>query len=70
MERVSRRTWAMSVHALELSIVDLPLVKWTRLRPTFGVRPCGWTVLINYFDRLLGMLIFELRGAEIAQRRI
>ena len=35
-----------------------------------GVRPCGWTVSIDYFDRLLGVLIFELRGAEIAQRRM
>ena len=34
------------------------------------VRPLGWTVSINYFDRLLGVLIFELRGAEIAQRRM
>ena len=38
--------------------------------PGSGVRPCGWTVSIDYFDRLLGVLIFELRGAEIAQRRM
>ena len=35
-----------------------------------GVRPCGWTELSGCFDRLPGVLVFELRGAEIAQRRM
>ena len=28
-----------------------------------GVRPCGWTELSGCFDRLPGVLVFELRGA-------
>ena len=35
-----------------------------------GVRPCGWTELSRRFDRLPGVLIFELRGTEIAQGRV
>jgi len=38
--------------------------------PACGVRPCGWTELSGCFDRLPGVLVFELRGAEIAQRRM
>ena len=36
--------------------------------PSFGVRPFGWTKSGRCFDRLLGVLILELHGAEIAQR--
>jgi Putative zinc binding domain len=32
-----------------------------------GVRPCGWTVSSGCFDRLPGVLVLELGGAEIAQ---
>ncbi len=32
-----------------------------------GVRPWGWTGSSCCFDRLPGVVIFELRGAEIAQ---
>ena len=32
----------------------------------FGVRPCGWTESSWRFDRLAGVLILELRWAEIA----
>jgi hypothetical protein len=35
-----------------------------------GVRPSGWTELSYCFDRLPGVLIFELLGAEIAQGRV
>jgi len=35
-----------------------------------GVRPLGWTESSYCFDRLPGVLIFELRGAEIAQGRV
>ena len=31
-----------------------------------GVRPWRWTELSGCFDRLPGVLVFELRGAEIA----
>ena len=33
-----------------------------------GVRPSGWTESGRSFDPLLGVLILELRGAEIAER--
>ena len=33
-----------------------------------GLRPCGWTGSGCCFDCLLGVVIFELHGAEIAQR--
>ena len=38
--------------------------------PDSGVRPCRWTISGDYFDRLPGGLIFELRGAEIGQGRM
>ena len=38
--------------------------------PPDGVRPWGWTVSSRCFDRLLGVLILELHGAEIAQGRV
>lgn len=34
------------------------------------VRPCGWTELSGRFDRLSGMLILELHGAEVSQGRV
>ena len=33
-----------------------------------GVRPSGWTDSSGRFDPLPGVLILELRGAEIAER--
>ncbi len=47
----------------------------TQLQLTFplasrGVRPCGWTDSGCSFDRLLGVLILELQGAEIAESRM
>ena len=36
--------------------------------PCIGVRPCGWTESSGSFDRLLGVLILELHGADIAER--
>jgi hypothetical protein len=33
-----------------------------------GVRPCWWTVSGGGFDRLLGVSILVLHGAQIAQR--
>ena len=36
--------------------------------PLFGVRPWEWTLSSGCFDSLLGVLVFELGGAEIAQR--
>ncbi len=38
--------------------------------PRYGVRPCGWTRSDWGFDRLPGVLILELRGAEIAERGV
>jgi hypothetical protein len=38
--------------------------------PHFGVRPCGWTESSRRFDRLPGVSILELHGAEISQRRV
>jgi hypothetical protein len=35
-----------------------------------GVRPCGWTDSSGSFDRLLGVLILKLHGAEITQGRM
>ena len=35
-----------------------------------GVRPCGWTGSGRGFDRLPGVLILELRRAEIAERGV
>ena len=35
-----------------------------------GVRPCRWTESGRCFDRLLGVLILKLHGAEIAQGRV
>ena len=41
-----------------------------QLCPPIGVRPSGWTVLGRGFDRLLGVLILELYGAQISERRV
>jgi hypothetical protein len=38
--------------------------------PPIGVRPWRWTVSSGCFDRLLGVLILELHGAEIAEGRV
>jgi hypothetical protein len=38
--------------------------------PSTGVRPCGWTGSGGRFDRLPGVVILELRGAEISERRV
>ncbi len=42
----------------------------SNIDPLSGVRPLGWTESSYCFDRLPGVLIFELRGAEIAQGRV
>jgi hypothetical protein len=41
-------------------------VKPRRTFHASGVRPCGWTESSWRFDRLAGVLILELRWAEIA----
>ena len=45
-------------------------LRQTQFWTPIGVRPSGWTVSSDYFDHLPGVLIFELRGAEIAQGRM
>lgn len=39
-------------------------------RPIFGVRPWGWTVFCVKFDRLLGVLVLELVGAQVSKCRM
>ena len=47
---------------------DVKGVKPQNRRETLiGVRPWRWTVSSCFFDRLLGVMILELHGAEIAQ---
>ena len=43
-----------------------PLENSVQKFPDSGVRPCGWTKSSWRFDRLPGVLILELRRAEIA----
>ena len=38
--------------------------------PLAEVRPSGWTVSGGGFDRLLGVLILELYGAQISERGV
>src|SRR6516162_1754494 len=35
-----------------------------------GVRPWGWTISGGVFDRLLGVAVLVLHGAQIAQRGV
>src|SRR5215471_15447917 len=41
-------------------------IDWARS----GVRPLGWTVSCGGFDRLPGVVILVLRGAQITQRGV
>jgi hypothetical protein len=40
------------------------------MRQRIGVRPCGWTDRVLGIARLPDVLILELRGAQIAERRM
>jgi hypothetical protein len=55
----------MSHHLQRYTVCGL-LVFRRAILTHFGVRPCGWTESSWRFDRLAGVLILELRWAEIA----
>ena len=57
----------MSESALHLKLDRILAVSISvQYFPGNGVRPCGWTKSSWRFDRLPGVLILELRRAEVA----
>jgi hypothetical protein len=57
-----RRNTVAAIQAIGRPGCDSALEKG----PRFGVRPCGWTESSCRFDRPPGVLILELRWAEVA----
>ena len=68
MSRSERRAMVVRAHpALSLSRQCRLLCQGSPNNPHLGgVRPCGWTGSGRSFDRVPGVLILELNGAQIS----
>ncbi len=63
-------TVARHAAAIQAEIVRVQVKVRGRALPMVGVRPLGWTGSSGSFDRLPGVLILELHGAEVTESRV